>query len=155
MANDVLDEWDIGHSRLRSISAVEIKAFWDGYVALRTGVPIRYGSLYSRWRHVGEFVISLYLTNRSVGLFVRGPRGEGHATTVHRLSAHEPDLGIALSASLTGVDGCCHLTRLPLPMIDNAVWPKAYEWLAEQEARYHRTLGDIVADSDSAASGRP
>ena len=95
-----LHEWDIAHSRLRSISAAEIKRFWNGYVAMRKPVRIEHGSLWSRWRPVGvDLVISLYLTNRSVGLFVRGPRGEGYRTTLPRLSAHEPELGAALGAA--------------------------------------------------------
>lgn len=136
-----LHEWDIAHSRLRSISAAEIKRFWNGYVAMRKPVRIEHGSLWSRWRPVGEdLVISLYLTNRSVGLFVRGPRGEGYRTTLHRLSAHEPELGAALGAGLRDFKGCCHLTNLPLPVMDPASWPRAYAWLAEREELYFTVL---------------
>lgn len=143
----VMDEWDIAHQRgLRSLSSREIKAFWDGYAARRPDPPIRHGSLYSRWRHVGsDLVISLYIANRSVGLFVRGRRGEGYRTTLHRLSAHEPGLGRALDASLTGYEGCCYLSRLPVPATDRASWPQAYAWLEEREAFYHRVLSEAVA----------
>ena len=73
MSNGTLDEWDIEHRGLRSISSPEIKTFWNGYVVRRKNAPIEHGSLYSRWRRVADdLVISLYLTNRSVGLFVRG-----------------------------------------------------------------------------------
>ncbi|MBO6716481.1 MAG: hypothetical protein JJ913_00850 [Rhizobiaceae bacterium] len=140
-----MDEWDIARGGLRSISAREIKLFWQGYVERRKPVRIDHGSLYSRWRHVADdLVISLYLTNRSVGLFVRGQRGEGYKTTLHRLSAFEPKLGEALGASLTGFDGCCYLSRLPLPVTDPASWPEAYEWLAEKEVSYHRVLCECV-----------
>lgn len=125
--------------------AAEIKSFWNGYIARRADVRIDHGSLYSRWRQVADdLIISLYLTNRSVGLFVRGARGEGHATTKHRLSAYEPDLGVALGASLSGVDGCCYLSRLPLPVTDPVCWPQAYAWLEQQEEFYHRVLSQIV-----------
>jgi hypothetical protein len=71
MAKSGFDEWDIERSGLRSISSPEIKRFWDGYVARRKDGSIDHGSLYSRWRRVSDdLVISLYLTNRSVGLFV-------------------------------------------------------------------------------------
>lgn len=107
MSNGELDEWDIARRGLRSISSPEIKAFWNGYIAHRRPVPIERGSLYSRWRQVSDdLVISLYLTNRSVGLFVRGQRGERYRTTLNRLSAHEPELGEALGASLRGYEGC-------------------------------------------------
>lgn len=144
-----MDEWDIAHSRLRSISAAEIKAFWGRYIAIRQGVLIERGSLYSRWRHVAhDLVISLYLTNRSVGLFVRGGRGEGYKTNLNRLSAYEPELGIALGAGLNDVPGCCYLSRLPLPVTDQSSWPRGHTWLAEREEFYHRVLTEIVASAN-------
>jgi hypothetical protein len=140
-----LDEWDIARTGLRSISAAEIKTFWNGYIAHRKDARIEHGSLYSRWRRVSDdLVLSLYLTNRSVGLFVRGQRGERFATTANRLSAYEPDLGLALDASLRGYEGCCYLSNLPLPVTDPASWPQAYAWLEEREQHYHRALTEAV-----------
>lgn len=145
MPNGTLDEWDIARAGLRSISSPEIKRFWNGYIARRRGAPIYHGSLYSRWRRVkDDLVISLYLTNRSVGLFVRGERGESYATTLNRLSAYEPGLGLALGASLRGYEGCCYLSNFPLPVTDPASWPHGYEWLEEQEEHYHRSLSEVV-----------
>lgn len=145
MPGHALDEWDIARGGLRSLSAPEIKRFWDGYIARRKGAPIMHGSLYSRWRPVGDdLVISLYLTNRSVGLFVRGQRGESHATTASRLSAYEPDLGAALGAGLRDFPGCCYLGRLPLAVTDPACWPQGQEWLEREEERYCRVLRDMV-----------
>ena len=144
MSDDRLDEWDFARG-LRSLSSVEIKAFWDGYIARRTGVRIVHGSLYSRWRHVADdLVISLYLTNRSVGLFVRGQRGERWATTANRLEAYEPDLGLALGASLRGYPGCCYLSNLPLAVTDPGTWPRGYAMLEEREEVYHRVLSDLL-----------
>lgn len=141
MSNRGLEEWDIARGGLRSISSPEIKAFWDGYIAFRPAGMIERGSLYSRWRPVSDdLVISLYLTNRSVGLFVRGQRGERYRTTLGRLAAYEPQLGEALGASLDGYVGCCYLTNHPLPVTDPKSWPQAYAWLAEREVRYHRVL---------------
>jgi len=144
MSNRGLDEWDIARRGLRSISSLEIKAFWDGYIAHRRPVPIEHDSLYSRWRRVSDdLVISLYLTNRSVGLFVRGQRGERYRTTLNRLSAYEPGLGEALGASLSGYEGCCYLTNLPLAVTDPGRWPQAHAWLEEQEEVYHRVLSEL------------
>jgi hypothetical protein len=145
LARAGLDEWDIARGGLRSISSPEIKSFWNGYVARREASPIEHGSLYSRWRRVSDdLVISLYLTNRSVGLFVRGQRGERWATTVNRLAAYEPDLGLALRASLRGYEGCCYISNLPLPVTDPASWPRGYAWLEEQEERYFAVLSEVV-----------
>ena len=150
MPSGDLDEWDIARGNLRSISAPEIKKFWNGYIARREDAPIEHGSLYSRWRRVSDdLVISLYLTNRSVGLFVRGERGERWATTVNRLSAYEPHLGKALGASLRGYEGCCYLTNFPLPVIDPASWPRGYQWLEQQEEFFHRVLSEVAASGEA------
>lgn len=148
MSKDQFNEWDIERSGLRSLSSPEIKRFWDGYIALRKPVEIVHGSLWSRWRHVSDdLVISIYLTNRSVGMFVRGQRGEGYRTTLHRLSAFEPGLGNALDASLAGYEGCCYLSNFRLPVTDPSCWPQAYAWLAAREEEFHRILSRIAAAS--------
>lgn len=148
MSKRQVNEWDIERSGLRSLSSPEIKRFWDGYVAFRKPVEIVHGSLWSRWRHVSDdLVISIYLTNRSVGMFVRGQRGEGYRTTLHRLSAFEPGLGNALDASLAGFKGCCYLSNLRLPVTDPSCWPQAYAWLAAREEEFHRILSRIAAAS--------
>jgi hypothetical protein len=145
MSKQQLNEWDIERSGLRSLSSPEIKRFWDRYIAFRAPVEIARGSLWSRWRHVSDdLVISLYLTNRSIGLFVRGQRGEGYRTTHARLSAFEPWLGKALGACLDGHEGCCYLSNQPILVSDPACWPRAFAWLAAREEEYHRVLGSVV-----------
>jgi hypothetical protein len=140
-----LDEWDFSHGSLRSLSAPEIRRFWDGYIARRGDGLIVHGSLYSRWRILADdLVLSLYVANRSVGLFVRGQRGESFATTASRLSAYEPGLGRTLGAGLRDFPGCCYLGRLPLAATDPASWPQCYEWLEREEERYCRALNDLV-----------
>jgi hypothetical protein len=136
-----LNEWDIARTGLRSISSPEIKRFWNGYIARRQDGLIEHGSLYSRWRRVADdLVISLYLTNRSVGMFVRGLRGERYASTVNRQSAYEPPLGEALGASLRGYEGCCYLSNFPLPVTAPASWPQGYDWLEDREEHYFGVL---------------
>ena len=141
-----LDEWDFSRGSLRSLSAPEIRRFWDGYVARRGDGLIVHGSLYSRWRILADdLVLSLYVANRSVGLFVRGQRGESFATTASRLSAHEPQLGEALGADLRDFPGCSYLGRLPLAVNDPANWPEAYDWLEREEERYAGVLKELVS----------
>ena len=99
-----------------------------------------------RIRRTGDrFVQALKHRNGgSVGLFVRGQRGERYAATANRLSAYEPDLGLALDASLRGYEGCCYLSNLPLPVTDPASWPQGYAWLEERERHYHRVLSEAM-----------
>jgi hypothetical protein len=135
-----MDEWDLPEIGLRRLGARDIAAFWKGYAA-RAAPGLVHGSLYSRWRPVADdLVISLYITNRSAGLFVRGQRGETYATTLHRLSAHEPGLGEALGAPLRGEIGCCHLSDHRIATTDPARWPQAFEWLCARESAYSRVL---------------
>jgi hypothetical protein len=151
MSNGELDEWDIARRGLRSISSPEIKAFWDGYIDQRRPVLIEHGSLYSRWRLVSDdLVISLYLTNRSVGLFVRGRRGERYRTTLNRLSVYEPALREALGAGLKAYEGCCYLTDRPTAITDPRSWPQAYRWLTEREELYYGVLSELASGTGKA-----
>lgn len=85
-------------------------------------------------------MISLYITNRSVGMFVRGRRGETHATTLRRLSAFDPALGEALGSPLRHPFACCHLVDHRIATIDPATWSQAFGWLSERENAYAATL---------------
>ena len=141
-----VQEWDLPEIGLRRLGAQDIQAFWKRFAVLH-GDGLSHGSLYSRWRVVtDDVVISLYLTNHSVGLFVRGQRGERYPTTVARLSAFEPGLGIALGASLRGYEGCCYLCNHPLPVTDPSCWPEACDWLLAAERRYEAVLRATFTD---------
>ena len=143
-----MDEWDLPTIGLRRLNSRDIAAFWRGY-AERAAPGLVRGSLYSRWRPVADdLVISLYITNRSVGLFVRGQRGETYATTLRRLSAHEPGLGEALGAPLRCAIACCHLSDYKITTTDAATWPQAFEWLHAREGEYGRVLRSHIAASD-------
>lgn len=130
---------------LRKLSVPECNAFWEGYVALRPGLRLLRGNHYSRWRPVAgtDIFIALYLTNRSVGLFVRGERGLSLKGAVRKLSLHEPRLSRALGAPPFD-QGCPYLSRYPLATTDRANWPAGHDWLLQREAFYHSVLARIV-----------
>ncbi len=137
-------EWDIPEIAheigLRRLGAQDIQAFWKQFAAVH-GPGLQHGSLYSRWRVVADdLVISLYITNRSVGLFVRGQRGERYATTARRLSAYEPGLGQALGAALHDHEPLCYLISHRTVTTDTRQWPAAFEWLLAAERRYESVL---------------
>ena len=142
----IRNEWDLPDIGLRRLGAQDIAAFWRGYSAL-CAPGLKHGSLWSRWREVSDdTIISLYLTNRSVGMFVRGQRGERYATTAQRLSAHEPQLGAALGSSLRGEYGLCYLVSRPTATTDLAQWSQAFDWLDETEGRYIATLQRVLTN---------
>lgn len=138
-ANDPLDR------ALKRLSVRECNLFWEGYAALRPGLRLARGNHWSRWRAVAgtDLFIAVYLTNHSVGLFVRGERGLSLKGAARRLDLYEPRLSRALGVAPFG-QGCPYLDRMPLATNDRASWPRGHAWLIEREEFYHRTLARIV-----------
>jgi hypothetical protein len=137
---------------LRKLSSADCAEFWERYAALRPGLRLYRGNRYSRWRPVAgtDIFISLYLTNRSVGLFVRGERGLSLKGAARKLDLYEPRLGIALGVAAAS-GGYPYLARLALPATDVAAWPRGQQWLLERETFYHATLARIVGGIEDAA----
>lgn len=139
---------------LRKLSSADCAAFWAGYTALRPSLRLLRGNRYSRWRPVAgtDIFIALYLSNKSVGLFVRGERGLSLKGAARKLSAYEPRLSLALGVSPAS-GGYPYLERLALALTDTAVWLRAHQWLMEREAFYHSVLVRIVGGIDEDAAG--
>ena len=138
---------------LRKLSSADCAAFWADYTALRPSLRLLRGNRYSRWRPVAgtDIFIALYMTNRSVGLFVRGERGLSLKGAARKLDAYEPRLSRALGiAPASGFYP--YLERLPLASTDTAEWPRAHRWLMEREAFYHAALARIVGGIDDDAA---
>lgn len=135
---------DVGGGRpeasLRGLSTRDRSVFWEGFVATRPGVDYAKGNNFSRWRAVPGtgLNIALYITNRSVGLFVRGPRGVPLSATRVDLRARTAELESALGARLD--DEAPLLRNFRLPATDTSCWPMAYDWLRDNEAEYMAVL---------------
>lgn len=138
--NATAHEWDLPLIGLRGLSARERQLFWRGFEAGRRGAPYEKGNGFSRWRPVpaSELNIALYITNRSVGLFVRGLRGIPLSATRILLASRKAELETALRARLD--DEVPLLRRLPLATTDSSTWPRAYEWLRDSEEDFLATL---------------
>ena len=89
-------------------------------------------------------IAALYLTNRSVGLFVRGPRRTriGHVREflfpyreVLAKELRQPELRLGDTFLLN--------TKLRLDMHDRDNWPTAVAWLAETSPLYERALAAV------------
>jgi len=139
---------------LRKLSVADCNAFWARYAELRPSLKLQRGNHWSRWRAVAgtDIFIALYVTNRSVGLFVRGERGLSLKGAVRLLSLHEPRLSRALKVPVLS-DGCPYLSRLPNVTVDRDTWPAAQEWLLEREGFYHGKLARIVGGIEDAVGG--
>lgn len=134
---------------LRKLSVRDCEEFWSQYVSRRPGLRLLRGNHYSRWRPVAgaDLFIAVYLTNHSVGLFIRGERGLSLKGASRKLAAWEPELVRSLGVPPVA-HGCPFLSRLPLPMTDRTVWPAGQDWLVEREEFYHRVLARIVGGID-------
>jgi hypothetical protein len=132
----VTHEWDLPGRALRGLSARERRLFWDGFEASAPGAPYEKGNGFSRWRAVpkSELNLALYLTNRSVGVFVRGVRGVPLSETRRLLAPRRGALEAALSARLD--DEVPLLRRHANATTDPATWDGAWAWLREAEAEF-------------------
>ena len=117
-----------------------MRRFWDKFVSARPEVRYAWGNVYSRWRAVpgAEFNLSLYITNRGVGLFVRGLRGVPLAATRAALEPRRRELERTLAAALD--DEAPLLRNLRIATTDPSNWEGAHEWLRANEAEYLAAL---------------
>jgi hypothetical protein len=141
----IAHEWDLPSRALRGLSVRERRQFWDGF-EVAAATPYEKGNGFSRWRAVPntELNLALYVTNRSVGLFVRGLRGVPLSETRRLLGPHARRLEAALGAQLD--DEVPLLLRLPLAMTDPNSWPAAWSWLREAEAEYLAVLAGVFRE---------
>lgn len=133
-------EWDLEPIGLRKLSAGDRLRFWERYQATRPEIKYQWGNTFSRWRSAPgtELTISLYVTNHSAGLFVRGARGVPISATRVALAARWPWLERVLSARID--DEAPLLRALRQPMADITTWRRAHEWLGEAEDEYFNAL---------------
>ena len=137
-----IEEWDLPTIGLRNLSFADRKIFWNTYQASRPGIHYGWGNTFSRWRVVQgtAFNLSLYITNHSVGLFVRGERGVPLSATRVALAARKRELEAALDARID--DEAPLLRSLTVAARDPATWPDAQDWLARSESEYLARLSD-------------
>ena len=119
------------------------RRYFDGFQRRFPALPLRWGNTFARWRDVPgtELVVSHYITNHSVGVFIRGQRGVPCIETAAQLPALS--LEIALAAPL-GRPDFPFVTALPLDTLDEATWAMSYDWLRAAGERYVAALAEIV-----------
>ena len=90
-----------------------------------------------------ELNLSLYITNHSVGLFVRGRRGTPLSATRAGLQPRASELERALGAEIHAEAPL--LRNMLLATTDPSSWSRGYEWLRESEAEYLAVLASEEA----------
>jgi hypothetical protein len=119
------------------------RVYFEAFTAHFPELVLRWGNTYSRWRDVPgtELVLAYYITNHSVGVFVRGQRGVPCRDTAATLPAFS--LEAALGVPLGNPD-------FPFGSIyrfdpfQTRAWPKSHIWLNETGERYVSVLAEIV-----------
>jgi hypothetical protein len=119
------------------------RRYFDRFQRRFPELPLRWGNTFARWRDVPgtELVVSHYITNHSIGVFVRGQRGVPTIETAAQLPAFS--LEIALAAPL-GRPDFPFVAALPFDTLDEANWAGSYDWLGAAGERYVTVLAEIV-----------
>ena len=106
-------------------------------------LTLRWGNTFSRWRDVPgtELVLAYYITNHSVGVFVRGQRGIPCRDTAATLPAYS--LEVALGVPL-GTPDFPFVSAYRFDPFHERAWPKSHDWLGAEGERYVAAVARIV-----------
>lgn len=158
---DVLEKPNSWERRLRSQTrektrmgelALKRKAFWARFQEdyPEHAVDGAAGGGASMWRScaAGDIVISYYLAQKAVGLFVRGARNVHAHQVEDRLSAHREELETRLGAEFgPGPTGSFLGATLTCDFTDETRYPEIAVWLDEKIRLYETTLNKLVEET--------
>jgi len=107
----------------------------------------------ARWRLVPDtgVVVSRYVSQNGVGLFLRGGRGQGGEITMPRFEAKAAELESSLGVSLQNANAPFE-AHIPVDWSDPSAITAAAGWLAAETARYQAVAADILTIDDPSAS---
>lgn len=136
-------------TRALSADSDALRSFWAVFHARSGNRRCLLRTRYARWRaaEASDLVVSQYVTNRSVGVVLRGPKGEGWRTTAERLEPWVDRLTEALGARM----GRAFLfpTRAELDTADDGNWLEMADWLHRAADRYVERLGRLWPNAGS------
>lgn len=119
------------------------RAYFTAFLKRFPALSVRWGNTFSRWRDVPgtELVLAYYITNHSVGVFVRGQRGIPCKDTAATLPLYS--LETALEVPVGNPD----FPFVSAYRFDPAIrlgWPKSQDWLHAEGERYVAVFAEIV-----------
>jgi hypothetical protein len=121
-------------------------AFWTHYLSRNADEAKdgQAGAYSNRWRTIGDFVISYYVAQRSVGVFIRGRRNVAGRDVYLALQPHEAMLREATGAEF-GVPEGQHffVSYIRANTSDKARWSELADWLHEKMKLYDSALRAI------------
>jgi hypothetical protein len=122
------------------------KAFWAHMAARQPASGFKFGSMSSQWLEIPgrDMVVSAWISQDSVGVFVRGGRGRDGAAVAPLLEPDaarlEPLLGAPFGA---GTYPFNKVRNIDLTLEAN--WNEAADWLVTEAQRYAAVLGAVEA----------
>ena len=103
----------------------------------------------SRWRNVpkSNFVVSIYLAKKCVGIFIRGIRNADSEDVYKQLEPHQETLEKYLGSSIGEGDktrGVFFHQKSDGDLTDKINWEDKVNWLAKMQDLYVSTLEEII-----------
>ena len=103
----------------------------------------------SRWRNVPNtnFVVSIYLAKKCVGIFIRGIRNADSEDVFKQLEPHQDTLEKYLGSSIGEGDktrGVFFHQKSDGDLTNNNTWEDKVNWLAKMQDLYVSTLEEII-----------
>jgi len=119
------------------------RAYFEAFGKNFPSLSLKWGNTFSRWRDIPgtELVLAYYITNHSVGVFVRGQRGIPVSDTAATLPLYS--LETALKVPVGNPD----FPFVSMYRFDPAIragWPKSHAWLHEVGERYVAVFAEVV-----------
>ena len=125
------------------------RAFWDNFVKRypESAKEAVGGGGSSRWRAVPEagLVVSRYCSARSIGVFVRGPRGTPAEDVVTRLAPHLNELQFRLGVPLGDPTYPFNKSK-PFDGEDEANWDVMADWMHAEAEMYAAALIELLPE---------
>jgi hypothetical protein len=127
--------------------ALRRRAFWAHYVRRfpDSAADAAAGGGVSRWRAVPELglVVSRWVGDKDVRLFVRGIRGQDRTAVMPRLAAYGAELSPQLGANLEDPKFPL-IKRLGIDVPDETEWDRAADWLHSETDGYVNGLKRVI-----------
>ncbi len=128
------------------------RAFWDRYVEKFPNAKVDrggggYGS--SRWRNIlgSDLVVARWISEKAVGVFIRGGRGVPNEQTYERLQNASQRLEGLLGVPLRSDQWYPFMLRREFDLEDPAESDKAITWLEEQTQKYVSVISEHLEET--------
>ena len=116
--------------------------FWDRYLQKYPGTfdPARTSSVWLPLLADGSVVLSMFVANKTSGMFIRGPRGTDAKAVGTYLAKHQEVLEEAFGPSQPSRGGYHYLTSIDIPLTTQERWDELIDWMDAQQKKYVETF---------------